>query len=197
MNSRLRFDAAQRAGRQLITGLPPEPPGASARSKPVRAAGTMRGFYAESSPPEELTRVRFRRTEAATAQAVWDRINSTTNAEIERQEIADLVEAALHLQAGGLTALAAPPPHHAVGVPTVVPSPSSASPSMRSGRECSTGKSLAAKMEPPPPPRSTGGDRLNPPFRVLYSLYRIRRRIGQPPGPPSSPARARHASSSP
>jgi len=45
--------------------------------------------------------------DAATAQADWDRINSTTDAEIERQEIADLVEAALHLQAGGLTALAA------------------------------------------------------------------------------------------
>ena len=45
--------------------------------------------------------------DAATARADWDRIDSTTDAEIERQEIADLVEAALHLQVGGLPALAA------------------------------------------------------------------------------------------
>ena len=45
--------------------------------------------------------------DTATAQADWERIDSTTDAEIERQEIADLVEAALHLQVGGLAALAA------------------------------------------------------------------------------------------
>ena len=45
--------------------------------------------------------------DAATARADWDRIYSTTDAEIERQEIADLVEAALHLQVGGIPALAA------------------------------------------------------------------------------------------
>ena len=39
--------------------------------------------------------------DAATARADWGRINSTTDAEIERQEIADLVEAALHLQGVG------------------------------------------------------------------------------------------------
>ena len=67
--------------------------------------------------------------DAATARADWERINSTTDAEIERQEIADLVEAALHLQVGGLSALAArldvspssvasaPPPHDAVESP--------------------------------------------------------------------------------
>ncbi|MEB3184597.1 MAG: hypothetical protein VKM97_01800 [Cyanobacteriota bacterium] len=44
---------------------------------------------------------------AVTARADWDRIDSTTDAEIEREEIADLVEAALHLQVGGLPALAA------------------------------------------------------------------------------------------
>ena len=43
---------------------------------------------------------------AATSRADWERIDSTTDAEIERQEIADLVEAALHLQVGGLPALA-------------------------------------------------------------------------------------------
>ena len=37
----------------------------------------------------------------------WEKINSTTDAEIQRQEIADLIEAALQLQAGGLSALAA------------------------------------------------------------------------------------------
>lgn len=75
----------------------------------------------ESSPPEEPTRVRYKRTasgelmrrkvdgswDAATALVDWDRIESTTDAEIERQEIADLVESALQLQAGGLMALAA------------------------------------------------------------------------------------------
>ena len=45
--------------------------------------------------------------EATTSQVDWDKIDSTTEAEIERQEIADLVEAALHLQVGGLPALAA------------------------------------------------------------------------------------------
>ena len=45
--------------------------------------------------------------DATTARADWDRIDSTTDAEIERQEIADLVEAALHLQVGGLAAMAA------------------------------------------------------------------------------------------
>ncbi len=45
--------------------------------------------------------------DAATARADWDRIDSTTDAEIERQEIADLVEVALQLRVGGLPALAA------------------------------------------------------------------------------------------
>ena len=45
--------------------------------------------------------------EAATLQVDWDKIDSTSDAEIERQEIADLVEAALQLQVGGLSALAA------------------------------------------------------------------------------------------
>lgn len=75
----------------------------------------------ESFPPEKPTLVRSRLTangelmrqkpdgtwDATTARADWDRIDSTTDAEIERQEIADLVEAALHLQVGGLAALAA------------------------------------------------------------------------------------------
>jgi hypothetical protein len=75
----------------------------------------------ESSRLEKPTLVKYRLTAngelmrqkpdstwgAATARADWDRINSTTDAEIERQEIADLVEAALHLQVGGLPALAA------------------------------------------------------------------------------------------
>ena len=75
----------------------------------------------ESSPPEKPTLVKYRLTangelmhqkpdgtwDAATARADWDRIDSTTDAEIERQEIAELVEAALHLQVGGLPALAA------------------------------------------------------------------------------------------
>ena len=75
----------------------------------------------ESSPPEKPTLVKYRLTasgelkrekgdgswDTATAQADWERIDSTTDAEIERQEIADLVEAALHLQVGGLPALAA------------------------------------------------------------------------------------------
>ena len=75
----------------------------------------------ESSPPEKPTLVKYRLTAngelmrqkpdstwgAATARADWNRINSTTDAELERQEIADLVEAALHLQVGGLPALAA------------------------------------------------------------------------------------------
>ena len=75
----------------------------------------------ESSPPEKPTLVKYRLTasgelkrekgdgswDTATAQADWERIDSTTDAEIERQEIADLVEAALHLQVGGLAALAA------------------------------------------------------------------------------------------
>lgn len=42
-----------------------------------------------------------------TPQVNWDQIDSTTDAEIQRQEIADLVEDALQLEAGGLTALAA------------------------------------------------------------------------------------------
>jgi transposase-like protein len=45
--------------------------------------------------------------EATTSQVDWDKIDSTTEAEIERQEIADLVEAALQRQAGGIAALAA------------------------------------------------------------------------------------------
>ena len=75
----------------------------------------------ESSPPEEPTLARYRRTTSgelvgqkadgswvvSTAQVDWEKINSTTDAEIKRQEIADLIEAALQLQAGGLSALAA------------------------------------------------------------------------------------------
>lgn len=45
--------------------------------------------------------------EPMTPQVIWDRINHTTDAEIERQEIADLVEDALELEAGSFTALAA------------------------------------------------------------------------------------------
>jgi DNA-binding transcriptional regulator YiaG len=45
--------------------------------------------------------------ESITPQVDWDRINHTTDAEIERQEIADLVEDALELEAGSFTALAA------------------------------------------------------------------------------------------
>ena len=45
--------------------------------------------------------------DTATAKVDLERICSTSDAEIERQEIADLVEAAVQLQAGGLTALAA------------------------------------------------------------------------------------------
>ena len=45
--------------------------------------------------------------QAATSQVDWDKIVSTTEAEIERQEIADLVEAALQRQVGGISALAA------------------------------------------------------------------------------------------
>lgn len=45
--------------------------------------------------------------EPITPQVNWDRINHTTDAEIERQEIADLVEDALELEAGSSTALAA------------------------------------------------------------------------------------------
>jgi hypothetical protein len=75
----------------------------------------------ESFLPEEPTLVKYRRTvsgdlmrqtpdgvwETATLQVDWDKIDSTSDAEIERQEIADLVEAALQLQVGGLSALAA------------------------------------------------------------------------------------------
>jgi len=45
--------------------------------------------------------------EAITPQLDWERIEGTTDPEIERQEIADLVEDALELEAGSLTALAA------------------------------------------------------------------------------------------
>ena len=45
--------------------------------------------------------------ETVTPQVDWGRIESTTDAEIERQEIADLVADALQLEVGGLTALAA------------------------------------------------------------------------------------------
>lgn len=45
--------------------------------------------------------------EAAISQVDWDKIDNTSDAEIERQEIADLVEAALQRQVGGLSALAA------------------------------------------------------------------------------------------
>lgn len=75
----------------------------------------------ELSPPEELILARFRRSPSgdlirqkpdgswgtATAKVDWERIDSTSDAEIERQEIADLVEAAVQLQAGGVNALAA------------------------------------------------------------------------------------------
>ena len=73
-----------------------------------------------SSLPEERTLVRFRRTSsgelmrhtaegswaAATEQVDWNKIDATSDAEIERQEVADLVEAALQRQVGGLVALA-------------------------------------------------------------------------------------------
>ena len=42
-----------------------------------------------------------------TPQVDWERIDCTTDAEIELQEIADLVEEAVQLEAGGLMALAA------------------------------------------------------------------------------------------
>lgn len=42
-----------------------------------------------------------------TPQVDWERIDHTTDAEIARQEIADLVEEALQREAGGLIALAA------------------------------------------------------------------------------------------
>lgn len=45
--------------------------------------------------------------ESIAPQVDWDRINHTTDAEIERQVIADLVEDALELEAGSFTALAA------------------------------------------------------------------------------------------
>ncbi len=45
--------------------------------------------------------------ESITPQVNWDRINHTTDVEIERQEIADLVEDALELEAGSFKALAA------------------------------------------------------------------------------------------
>ena len=75
----------------------------------------------ELSPPEELILARYRRTssgdlirqkpdgnwDTATVKVDWERIGSTSDAEIERQEIADLVEAAVQLQAGGVNALAA------------------------------------------------------------------------------------------
>ena len=74
----------------------------------------------ESSLLEERTLVRFRRTSngelmcqipegcwnAAVEQVDWNKIDATSDAEIERQEIADLVEVALQRQAGGLVALA-------------------------------------------------------------------------------------------
>ncbi|WP_010316238.1 helix-turn-helix transcriptional regulator [Synechococcus sp. CB0205] len=42
-----------------------------------------------------------------TPQVDWDRIDHTTDAEIARHEIADLVEDALELEAGSFTGLAA------------------------------------------------------------------------------------------
>ncbi len=45
--------------------------------------------------------------DAISPQVDWERIDRSTDAEIERQEIADLVEDALELEAGSLTALAA------------------------------------------------------------------------------------------
>lgn len=45
--------------------------------------------------------------EEISSQVDWERIDRTTDAEIERQEIADLVEVALALETGSLTALAA------------------------------------------------------------------------------------------
>ena len=73
-----------------------------------------------SSLPEEQTLVRFRRTSsgelmrqttegcwnAAVEQVDWSKIDATSDAEIERQEIADLVDVALQRQVGGLVALA-------------------------------------------------------------------------------------------
>lgn len=73
-----------------------------------------------SSLPEERTLVRFRRTfsgelmrqtaegswDAASEQVDWNRLDATSDADIERQEVADLVEAALQRQVGGLVALA-------------------------------------------------------------------------------------------
>ncbi len=45
--------------------------------------------------------------QSVTPQVDWKQIDRSTDAEIERQEIADLVEDALELEAGSLTALAA------------------------------------------------------------------------------------------
>jgi ribosome-binding protein aMBF1 (putative translation factor) len=45
--------------------------------------------------------------EVISSQVDWERIDRTTDAEIELQEIADLVEDALELEEGSLTALAA------------------------------------------------------------------------------------------
>lgn len=42
----------------------------------------------------------------ASEQVDWNKIDATSDAEIERQEVADLVEAALQRQVGGLVALA-------------------------------------------------------------------------------------------
>lgn len=44
--------------------------------------------------------------DAAAEQVDWNKIDTTSDAEIERQEVADLVEAALKRQVGGLVALA-------------------------------------------------------------------------------------------
>ena len=44
--------------------------------------------------------------DAATEQVDWNKIDATSDAEIERQEVADLVEAVLQRQVGGLVALA-------------------------------------------------------------------------------------------
>jgi hypothetical protein len=106
--------------------LPPSKTVVSISGSPPRSSQTPQDSKnaingSSTAKIDFVSTVRFRRTssgelmrlkadgswDAATAQADWDRINSTTDAEIERQEIADLVEAALHLQAGGLTALAA------------------------------------------------------------------------------------------
>ena len=107
-------------------------PGSITAKIAVASTGKSRdGFLLSSTPSEKVesglfrleepTLGRYRRTsngalelrmadgvwKSVTPQVDWERIERTTDAEIERQEIADLVEAALQLVPGGIAALAA------------------------------------------------------------------------------------------